>query len=62
MNKGKFIIGVGAIVWAIVLVFIAFFSTNPYLNEILFFFGAMVAVAFFACGCEEIEKAKKVNN
>ncbi len=62
MNKGKFIIGVAAIVWLIVLVFIAFFSTNPYLNEILFFFGAMLTVAILAYGCEELEKAKKVNN
>jgi hypothetical protein len=37
-----------------------FFSHNPYLNEILFFFGAMVTITILAYGCESIEKAKKI--
>lgn len=54
--KGKLIIGLSAIFWVAVLVYITFYSTNPYMNTAIFFFGVMFTVCGFACGCEEIEK------
>lgn len=57
--KGKFIIGFFTLVWACILIYITFFSNNPYLNYIIFFFGAMITICGFAYGCEEIEKQKR---
>ena len=54
--KGKLIIGLFACIWVAILVYITFYSTNPYRNTIIFFLGAMFTVCGFACGCEEIEK------
>lgn len=56
--KGKMIIAIGAIVWVLILSYISFVSTNPYLNELLFFVGAMVVVCIFSVGCEVMEKKK----
>lgn len=58
MKKGKTIIGISFVIWVCILVYITFFSYNPYWNTIIFFFGAMLTVAGFACGCEKIEKVK----
>lgn len=60
MLKGKIILGVAFLFWVSILVFMTFFSHNPYLNEILFFFGAMVTITILAYGCESIEKPKKI--
>lgn len=54
--KGKMIIGLFACIWVAILVYITFYSTNPYMNTAIFFFGGMFTVCGFACGCEEIEK------
>ena len=58
MKNGIMIIGIFAIVWACILTYITFFSNNPYLNTFALFFGMMITVCGFACGCEEIEKSK----
>lgn len=52
------IIGLSGLFWFVVLVVITFFSTNPYVNTLAFFFGAMITVCGLACGCEAIENAK----
>ncbi len=54
--KGKLIIGFFAILWVCLLVYVTFYSTDPYINTALFFFGMMFTVCGFACGCEEMEK------
>lgn len=54
--KGKLIIGLFACIWLAILVYITFYSTNPYINTALFFFGMMFTVFGFECGCEELEK------
>lgn len=54
--KGKMIIGLFACIWVVILASITFYSTNPYINTIIFFLGGMFTVCGFAYGCEEIEK------
>ena len=54
--KGKLIIGLFACVWVAILVYITFYSTNEYINTMVFFGGAMLTVCGFAYGCEEMEK------
>ena len=59
--KGNMIIGLFACIWVAILVYITFYSTNPFINTAIFFFGAMFTVCGFAYGCEEIEKKQIVN-
>lgn len=59
MKKGKIAIALGVIFWVCILFYMTFISNNPYLNEVLFFFGAMITICFFAYGCEEMEKKQK---
>lgn len=54
--KGKMIIGLFACIWVAILVYITFYSTNPYINTGIFFFGVMFTICGFAYGCEELEK------
>jgi hypothetical protein len=56
MKKGKIAIALGIIFWVCVLTYMTFISNNTYLNGVLFFFGGMITLCFFAYGCEEIEK------
>ena len=58
MKKGKTIIGIAFIFLACVLTYITFFSRNPHLNTIIFFFGMMITICGLSFGCEKIEKAK----
>ena len=58
MKKGKTIIAISSIIWAIILT-ATLFTGNPYINVALFFFGAMLTVCGFAYGCEDIENARK---
>lgn len=60
MLKGKIFLGIAFLFWVAILTFMSFFSNNPYLNEILFFFGAMITIVILAYGCESIEKAKEI--
>ena len=59
MKKGKIAIALGVICWVCILTCITFFSHNQYLNAIIFIFGVMVTICFFAYGCEEMEKTQK---
>ena len=59
MLKGKIILCVAFFVWVASLVFITFFSNNPYLNRILLFFTLMVTVTILTYGCEVIEKVNE---
>ena len=59
MLKGKIILCVAFLFWVASLVFITFFSNNPYLNGILLFFVLMVTVAILTYGCEVIEKVNE---
>lgn len=61
MKKGKTILGIAFVFWACILTYITFFSNNPYLNTIIFFFGMMITVCGLAYGCDEIEKVKHNN-
>ena len=61
MKKGKMIIGIFAIVWACILVYVTFISNNTFISGTLLFFGAMLTVCGFAYGCDEIEKVKHNN-
>ena len=54
--KGKMIIGFFACIWVAVLTHITFYSTNPYINTTIFFFGMMFVVCGFAYGFKEMEK------
>lgn len=54
--KGKMIIGLFAILWFCLLVYITFYSSNPYINTAMFFLGAMFTICGFAYGCEKMEK------
>jgi hypothetical protein len=58
MKKGKTIIGIAFVFWASILTYITFFSHNPYLNTIVFFFGMMITICGLGYGCEKIEKVK----
>lgn len=57
--KGKFIIGFFTLVWVCILTYITFFSNNPNINIIIFFFGFMITICGFAYGFEKIEKQQK---
>ena len=59
MLKGKIILCVAFLFWVASLVFIAFFSNNPYLNGILLFLMLMVTVTILTYGCEVIEKVNE---
>ena len=59
MLKGKIILCVAFLFWVAALVFITFFSKNPYLNGILLFFVLMVTVTILTYGCEVIEKVNE---
>jgi hypothetical protein len=59
MRKGKISIVLGFIFLVCILFYMAFISKNPYLNELLFFFGGMITICFFAYGCDKIEKNGK---
>jgi hypothetical protein len=56
--KGKIVIGIGAILWVLILSYISFVSVNPFLNELMFFGGAMVVICIFGVGCDIMEKKK----
>ena len=57
--KGKFIIRFFTLVWGCILTYIFFYSYNPYINTIVFFFGMMITLCGFAYGLEKMEKQKK---
>ena len=59
MLKGKIILCVAFLVWVASLMFMIFFSNNPYLNGILMFFMLMVTVTILTYGCEVIEKVNE---
>lgn len=54
--KGKMIIGLFTCIWVGILIYITFYSTNPYKNTAILFLGGMFTLCGFAYGCEEIEK------
>ena len=54
--KSKMIIGFFACIWVAVLTYITFYSTNPYINTIIFFLGGMFTICGFAYGFKEMEK------
>ena len=56
MKRGKIAIALGIIFWVCILTYMTFISSNPYLNEFLFFLGCMVTICFAVYGFEEIEK------
>ena len=53
--NGHRIIALGMLVWIACLTSM-FFTNNPYLNELIFFLGFMVALCICAAGCEKLEK------
>lgn len=54
MKKGKIIIGIALVVWALCLTFIVI-SNNQYINMALFFIGCTAMVAIASIGCEYID-------
>lgn len=59
MKKGKISIVLGFIFFVGILFYMTFISNNPYLNELLLFFGGMITICFFAYGCEKMENKQK---
>lgn len=53
--NGHRIIALGMLVWIACLTSM-FFTNNPYLNELIFFLGFIVALCICAAGCEKLEK------
>ena len=54
MKKGKIIIGVALVIWALCLAFIVK-SNNQYINMTLFFVGCIAMIVIASKGCEYID-------